>query len=144
MSCDKKLTNIIYDNFMAYFKSHVYHLNIKGPDFSQYHSLLQEVYEALWDRHDGLNEQLRQMGYMCPVNLEVYIKDSLLSPSAPQKEPGEMFKVIISDLDSILKSAQILYDEAGNEGHGALETYIGDYMMCLSKLRWKLRSTLGM
>lgn len=143
MSCETKLTNLIADNFVAYFKTHVFHFNIVGPEFPQYHGMLfSEVYEYLYDQHDDLNEQLRQMGYMVPTSMEMYLATTNLAPTAAAKNAKDMLKAIAQDLDVLLTSAQKLYDEAGMEGHGALETFIGDYMTGVSKLKWKVESCL--
>jgi len=142
MSCQKKLTTLIANNFVVYFKSHVYHLNITGPNFPQYHALLQEVYDYLWENHDALNEQLRQMGVMCPTSLKDYAEECDISLDNKAKTDKEMLKDLVNCLEMILEVSQILYAEAGSEGHGALETYIGDYMTGVSKLKWKVESSL--
>lgn len=142
MSCQNKLTTLIANNFIVYFKSHVYHLNITGPNFPQYHALLEEVYDYLWENHDTLNEQLRQMGYQCPTSLKDYADESDFNLANKAKTDKEMLKDVCDSLEVLNSVAQILYDEAGSEGHGALETYIGDYMTGVSKLRWKVESSL--
>ena len=137
MSCQNKLVTLIANNFVVYFKSHVYHLNITGPNFPQYHALLQEVYDYLWENHDTLNEQLRQMGVMCPASLKDYADETDFSLINKAKSDKEMLKDLCEHLETLNEVAQILYDEAGSEGHGALETYIGDHMTGVSKLNGK-------
>lgn len=142
MSCQNKLVTLIANNFVVYFKSHVYHLNITGPNFPQYHALLQEVYDYLWENHDTLNEQLRQMGVMCPTSLKDYADETDFSLINKAKSDKEMLKDLCEHLETLNEVAQILYNEVGSEGHGALETYIGDYMTGVSKLKWKVESSL--
>jgi starvation-inducible DNA-binding protein len=143
MSCQSKLKTLISDNFIVYFKSQVYHLNITGPNFPQYHALLQEVYEYLSTAHDDLNEQCRQMGNMCMTSLKEYAEESNFTLDNKAKTDKAMLDDLTKALDSIHMSAQILYTEAGAEGHGALETFIGDYMTGVSKLHWKVKSCLS-
>jgi len=140
MSCQSKLKVLISDNFIVYFKSHVYHLNVTGPNFPQYHSLFQEVYEYLLEAHDGLNEQYRQMNGMCMVTLKDYAEESNFSLDNKAKKDVAMIEDLADALGDILTISQMLYDEASKESHGALETYIGDYMTGVSKLKWKLES----
>ncbi len=143
MSCEKKLANLIADNFITYFKTQVYHFNIVGPDFPQYHGMLfSEVYSYLYENHDDLNEQLRQMGYLVPTSLEIYLSATVIKPNAVEKNSKEMLSAIAKDLNTLQMSAQKLYEEAGLEGHGGLETYIGDYIAGISKLKWKVESCL--
>ena len=140
MSCQNKLRTLISDNFIVYFKAQVYHLNVTGPNFPQYHSLFQEVYEYLNTAHDDLNEQCRQMGSMCMTSLKDYADESNFGLDNKAKTDEAMLSDLSESLEDILTASQILYDEAGREGHGALETYIGDYMTGVSKLKWKLES----
>ena len=140
MSCQSKLKTLISDNFIVYFKAQVYHLNITGPNFPQYHALSKEVYNYLWEHHDNLNEQCRQMGGMCMTSLKDYAEESNFNLDNKAKTDVAMLSDLAESLEDILTISQILYDEAGKESHGALETYIGDYMTGVSKLKWKLES----
>lgn len=143
MSCQSKLKTLISDNFIVYFKAQVYHLNIVGPNFPQYHALFKEVYDYLWEHHDGLNEQCRQMGSMCMATLRDYAEESNFTLDNKAKTDKDMLKDLEKSLSQLHYSAQLLYSEAGTEGHGALETYIGDYMMGVSKLHWKVKTCLS-
>ncbi len=143
MSCQTKLSNLIADNFLAYFNAHVYHFNVVGPDFVQYHKLFSQVYEYLFDNHDSLSEQLRQMKVKVPGDLKDYLSDSVVCPCAKETTVKSMLTNTSKDLGVILTSSQKLYEEAGTEGHGALETFIGDYMTGISKLKWKVDSCLS-
>ena len=143
MSCQNKLKTLISDNFIVYFKAQVYHLNIVGSNFPQYHSLFQEVYEYLNTAHDDLNEQCRQMGSLCMTSLKDYAEESNFTLDNKAKTDKDMLKDLEKALSQLHYFAQLLYTEAGTEGHGALETYIGDYMMGVSKLHWKIKTCLN-
>jgi len=143
MSCETKLKNLIADNFFGYFKAHVYHLNVTGSDFNQYHLLLNEVYDYLYENHDGLSEQLRQMDMLVPSSIKEFTNNTVIDTENKEVKPADMFKSLLETLEMLLKTSQLLYVEAGREAHGALETFIGDYMVGVSKLRWKIKSTLG-
>lgn len=143
MSCQNKLRTLIADNFIVYFKSHAYHLNVVGPDFHQYHSLLNDIYDSLFEWHDTLNEQLRQMDVMCDTSLKDYSHLTSFSLDNKAKTGKDMFVDLTKAFESIIEFSQNLYDEAGREGHGALETCIGDYMMDINKLHWKVKSCLA-
>jgi len=142
MSCEKKLECLIADNFLSYFKAHVYHWNLTGINFPQFHELFKEVYDYLYENHDALNEQLRQMDVMAPTSLKDYITECSFSADNRAKTLANMISDLESTLEDLIMSSQLLYTEAGAEGHGALETFIGDYMVGLSKLHWKVKSCL--
>ena len=143
MSCETKLKNLIADNFFGYFKAHVYHANVIDKDFNQYHNFFGEIYEYLYDNHDDLLEQLRQMDVMAPVSIKEYIDNSVVDINNKEKDVTSMLNSLLTTLELLIKLSQDLYEEAGSEGHGALETYIGDYLTGINKLRWKVKSCLN-
>jgi starvation-inducible DNA-binding protein len=141
MACEKHLQNLIHDNFAVFYKSQSYHINVVGPDFAQYHDLFSEVYEYLYEWHDTLSEQLRQMDVFVDPKFKSIVDGTIIDE--PIMGTGlDMMSDLVPDLDTLIKSGQALYDEAGKEGKGALETLIGDYMTGVSKLRWKLKATV--
>jgi len=143
MSCETKLKNLIADNFFGYFKAHVYHANVIDKDFNQYHNFFGEIYEYLYDNHDDLLEQLRQMDVMVPVSIKDYINNSVIDIDNKENNLSGMLNSLLKTLESLIKVAQVLYEEAGREGHGGLETFIGDYLVGVNKLRWKVKSCLN-
>ena len=141
MSCQKKLQYLIHDNFIAYHHAHIDHFNVTGPHFNDYHSLLQEVYESLYSWFDKLSEQLRTMGEFVDGTIDLD-KQCLIEPH----DNGRTTSIILNrssyNLEVLIKCGNALYKEAGKEGHGALETIVGDYLVDLNKLKWKVDSCL--
>ena len=45
--------------FALYLKAHNYHWNVEGPDFAQYHSFLEGIYNELWLSVDAIAEHIR-------------------------------------------------------------------------------------
>jgi len=131
------------DNFVVYYKSHGFHFNIQGQTFSQDHSLLNEIYDYLWDNHDSLGEQLRQLDKPAPTSLK-----AILSVSEIEEEPKviedqtKQLEALMSDFEALLRNGQWVYEEAGKQNVGGFETYLGDYLAGLSELNWKVKSTL--
>jgi starvation-inducible DNA-binding protein len=136
------LRNLTCDNFVVYFKSHGFHFNVQGNTFSQDHSLLQEVYELLWEWHDTLNEQLRQLGKPCVSSLSALLNNSIIDEQSKyQFSSADMFADLVNDLDTLLRNAQWLFDNS--EDIAGLNTLMGDYAKALSKINWKLKSSIS-
>ena len=55
---------VMADTFKFYIRAHGYHWNVEGPDFYQYHKLLEEIYEVQWTQ---LQNKFVQWAVMCPV-----------------------------------------------------------------------------
>jgi DNA-binding ferritin-like protein len=139
MATKNKLCYLIADNFVAYYKAHTFHLNVAGPNFAQYHELFGEVYDKLWDWHDGLAEQLRQSGEPYTLNLKDLLNESAIHDDAVGKGVPGMFTAIRVDLYDLLVSAEKIYATADP----ALETVIGDYCADIKKLKWKIDATIS-
>jgi starvation-inducible DNA-binding protein len=142
MSCEKKLADLICDNFMLYFKAQTYHFNIVGSDFFQYHDKLGELYVYLNEAHDTLSEQLRMLDYPVPSSLSKFIDNSILDEPKDYDNWKDIFKDILSGLTSIEESGSILYKEAGKDNLAGLETVVGDYLAAISKWKWMVKSCL--
>jgi len=136
------LRNLFADNFVVYYKSHGYHFNVQGPMFAQDHELLNEIYDYLWESHDDLGEQIRQMDKPAPSSLKAILDISEITECLKVGETSAtMFSELCDDFETLLRNAQWLFENS--EECGGLNTFIGDYMKGLNKLHWKVKATLN-
>ncbi len=142
MSCEKKLQHLIYDNFTSFFNAQTAHLNVTGKTFLSDHQLFGTVYETLYTWHDKLSEQQRAMGYPCNGNLQDFYEDNIVKRPSQTGKRDDLVQGVLGNILDLEGAAQSLYMEAGKEKHGGLETLIGDYLVDLSTLKYKLRSSL--
>ena len=140
----KNLQNLFADNFVVYFKSHIYHFNVVGPTFAQDHTLFQEVYEYLWEQHDIIGELIRQTDQLIKIELPEIADASAISDKKYAMTRDIMFTDLIVDIEQLIKYGETCYEMAGNTGLGGVETALGDYLKGLGKLRWKLIASKGM
>ena len=131
------------DNFVVYYKSHGFHFNVQGQTFSQDHSLLNDIYDYLYENHDTLGEQLRQLDKPAPTSLKAILSISEIDEENKVVDnQTAQLEALASDFDTLLRNGQWVYEEAGRQSVGGLETYLGDYLAGLSKLNWKVKATL--
>jgi starvation-inducible DNA-binding protein len=132
------------DNFLVYFKSHIFHFNIQGPTFLQDHMLFQEIYEYLWESHDTLGETIRQLDKPVLTSLEQLISASSVDEAEPSvKDSKSMMIEMNEELDELIESTQALYDLAEDSGYAGVATMLGDYSKALNKLNWKVKASAG-
>ena len=77
------LENTFAANFVAYYRAHVAHVNIKGRNFYQDHKLLETIYEYFQDNIDTMGEKIRTVqfragGIVAPSSLAFSDKGRLL------------------------------------------------------------------
>jgi len=132
------------DNFIVYFKAHSYHFNTEGATFASDHALFGEVYGYLYSEHDRLGEQIRQFDKPVLVSLSDVLKASSIEEAQPKTmTTAAMMSTLAVDLDDLMVAGQSVLDLAEKEKQGGLENLLGEYLMNISKLKWKLRATLG-
>jgi starvation-inducible DNA-binding protein len=142
MNTTTQLTQVFNDNFAAYYRSHVAHVNIMGRNFASDHKLLQKVYEDLQDQIDMLAELLRTLQAMMPCSLQDVIVDTHL-PTTPLDGSSEY---LISEVKDDLEHLKGCYEElmaiSEEEGHQEISNYAQDRILALAKHIWMLRATL--
>ena len=131
------------DNFVTYYKSHAFHFNVQGQTFSQDHRLLNKLYDYLLESHDTLGEQLRQLDKPVPTSLKAILSISEIEETKEVVDSqGKEIEDILTDIEVLLRNGQWVYEEAGRQSLGGLETCIGDYLRDLSKFNWMLKATI--
>ena len=90
----------------------MFHWNVEGPNFSDYHAFFATVYEDLFDQSDVLAEFIRQLGEKAPGSLSVYAQQSLIKDEEGFPSATEMFEKLLADTQTMLTLYQQLYDAA--------------------------------
>lgn len=129
-------------NFQYYTKAHGYHVNVVGPDFSEFHKLFSEVYEPAQENIDEIGEHIRAIQGIAPFSLKRIselgrIKDSDKVPSAL-----DMTKELLADSQIVMDHYEEAHDIAVEFKQYGLINFIEGEMDTLAKVMWKLRSTL--
>jgi starvation-inducible DNA-binding protein len=126
--------------FAFYLKTHNFHWNVEGPNFPQYHSFLDGLYNDVWESVDKFGEEIRTLGSYAPASLSRYqtlsvIDDQLNIPTAIKmiKELEMDNKRLIGELMKANKLAE-KHDCVG------LANFLQDRIDVHYKHDWMLRS----
>jgi starvation-inducible DNA-binding protein len=135
---------VLADTFTMYMKTHSYHWNVIGPNFSEYHEFFGNLYEELHGAVDPIAEQIRAVNSFAPSSLSrikelTRIKESDTIPTAER-----MFQLLINDNNIVLDALKNAYDLADKEGELGLANFLQDRMDIHKKHGWMLRATAGM
>lgn len=128
------------DTFAFYLKSHNYHWNVEGPNFSEYHAFLNGLYDEVWLAVDAIAEHIRTLDTYVPGSFSRYkelssIEDELKIPNA-----STMLSRLESDNKKVIASltkAQKTAEEAGKIG---IANFFQDRIDIHEKHGWMLRS----
>lgn len=136
------LRKTLASNFALYLKTHMFHWNVEGPNFAEYHGFWSGVYEDLFDQSDVLAEYIRQAGEYAPGSLTIYsqiseVKDEEIYPS----DKG-MFLQFMADNATMITLYEQLYHVAEAAHEHQISNYAADRLGAHKKHAWMVRSYL--
>lgn len=128
--------------FVLYFKTHAFHWNVTGPDFSQLHALFEEQYTELWAATDEIAERMRAIGGFAPGTLASLIKASALDESGQLPDAGAMIEQLAADNRDIVNTLYEAMKPAEDKGdEGTVDMLVGRIKIH-EKAAWMLESHL--
>ena len=143
MTTTEQLTQVFNDNFVAYFRSHVAHVNIMGRNFVSDHELLKGIYEELQGEIDTIGELLRSLQEFMPNDLHAVMMDSMIMPDPIEGDADELLTAVRDDLAQLKSCYEELMVIASQEGHEEISNYAQERILALAKHIWMFDSTLG-
>lgn len=143
MTTVDKLTELFKDNFVAYYRSHVAHVNIVGRNFQSDHKLLKGVYEQLQEQIDFIGELLRTLDAMMPCNLLEVVETSQVDPGELSGDADFLLEMVRNDLVFLIEQYQELAEISDEEDLSEIENHAQERILALRKLVWMFNSTLG-
>jgi starvation-inducible DNA-binding protein len=142
MTLAQQLTQVFNDNFVAYFRSHVAHVNIQGRNFRSDHKLLQGVYERRQEQIDAIAELLRSLGEFMPDSLGNILEGTKIMPYSISGSSDELLAEVKADLEELKACFEELIAVADSEGHLEISNYAQDQVLDIAKSIWMLSATL--
>lgn len=142
MNTAEQLTQVFYNNFTAYYRSHVAHVNIMGRNFASDHKLLQKVYEDLQEQIDRIAELLRTLGEFMPSEIQFVLDQSTIGTGIFEGDSEELIAGVRNDLETLKGFYEDLMEEAEQDGHKEIANYAQDRILAIAKHIWMLTATL--
>lgn len=143
MTTVEQLKEVFDDNFVAYFRSHIAHLNITGRNFQSDHALLNGIYDDLQDQIDFIGELIRSLDEYVTDDIQEVIMGSSVMATPMSGTADEMLASVMMDLEQLKDCYAELIEIAELEGHDEIANYAQDRILTLAKNIWMLRSTLA-
>jgi len=133
---------VLADVFVMYFKTHQFHWNVEGPNFPQYHSFLDGLYNELWSSTDAIAEHIRALDGYTPSSLTELISTAMVQEEKiPLTNPVDGFKTLISANNMVLISLMRAYQAAEAASEVGLSNFLQDRIDTHHKHGWMLKST---
>jgi starvation-inducible DNA-binding protein len=142
MTTQEQLQQVFANNFVAYFRAHVAHVNLVGRNFMSDHRLLGKIYEDLQGQIDSIAELLRTLGEFMPASLEQVMGTSTVNLAEITGSAEELLEEIKNDLQDLKGDYEELIAVADADGHLEISNYGQDRVLQLAKFIWMVESTL--
>ena len=132
------------NNFTYYLKTHNYHWTVLGPDFPQYHKMLQHIYEDAQAAIDDYAEQLRRLGVFPKGDYRDIMGETELTDAIEAvTDPVRIWQNIAADLDIIITTLQDTFDQATGVREYGLQNFLADRINEHRQTQWMIEAILA-
>jgi starvation-inducible DNA-binding protein len=135
-----KMKVVLATSFAFYLKTHNYHWNVEGENFSEYHTYLGTLYEEVWGAVDLIAEQIRTLDEYAPGSLGRFYQLSTISDESNIPTPINMMRKLVDDNKKVLDSLMEAHAEAEKQGKRGIVNFLEGRIDIHEKHGWMLRS----
>jgi len=127
---------------VMYYKTHQFHWNVEGIEFTQYHEFFGDLYIDVYNSVDPIAELLRKLDEYTPVSLDELFKYKTL-----QEETTRV--ILLSDIlaslikanDEVLISLNKVFELANANKQQGICNFIADRIDTHQKHGWFLKAS---
>lgn len=138
----QQLVKTFCDNFVAYSRAHIAHINVVGRNFQSDHKLLGKIYEQLQGDIDTLGETIRSTGAFVPANLSSIMMDNDIEEDPVTGTADDMLNSVRDNLAQLTDSYRMLSEVASDDEAEEIENFAQEQILIINKYIWMLDSTL--
>ena len=136
------LSKLLADTYAVYLKTHGYHWNVRGPNFSQLHSLFMAQYTEMWTAIDEVAERIRALGELAPQGYGAFGNLSSIRDGDPAKTAEGMLQDLIASQEALIGTLYAILPKAQEAGDEVTASLISDRLTAHEKHVWMLRSSI--
>lgn len=138
----QQLSHLLADTYTLYLKTQNFHWNVTGPTFMMLHLMFEEQYESLAAAVDSIAERIRALGFPAPASFTQFQQLATIKDETKVLTAQEMIKQLLTDHESVIKTARALYPIAEKSVDEASADLATERLLEHEKTAWMLRSLL--
>lgn len=138
MNLEQALKTALANTFAFYYKTHGFHFNVEGPNFYEYHKLLDDIYKEVWEAVDAIGEHIRALDMYVPGNLGRIAELTTINDQTMIPRAELMMEELLHDNQLVIDSLEAAYNLAGD--HLGLQNFLQDRIDVHEKHGWMLRA----
>jgi len=136
------MKTLLASDFSYYLKAHMFHWNVEGKDFYQYHKFLQKVYEDAYEAVDKIAEQIRTLGEYAPGSLTRYNELTRIPDQTKIPRAELMLKELLHDSHTMIELLNECFAAAEEENKQDIANFIAERLTATNKFIWMISSFL--
>lgn len=136
------LARLLADSYTLYLKTHNYHWNVTGPQFTALHTLFETHYTELALAVDEIAERIRALGHRAPGSYSEFARLSVIEEDEDQPKASEMVARLVAGQETVARTAREVIAVASDAGDEPTADLLTQRMLVHEKNAWMLRSLL--
>ena len=133
---------LLANQTFMYYKTHSYHWNIEGIEFSQYHDFFGELYTDIYASTDPTAENIRKLDAYAPFKLSRFIELNEVGEPDVTSDPMMMSADLLMANDMVLTKLVDACDMATANRQHALANFFAERMDMHQRWHWMLTVSL--
>lgn len=137
------LAKVLADSYALYLKTHGYHWNVRGANFSELHALFMGQYTEMWTALDELAERIRALGEFAPQGYSAFANLTGIKDGDPEKDSSGMLKELLEDHETVIGTLRDGVSVAEEAADPTSVDLLTQRLAAHEKHAWMIRATLG-
>ncbi len=136
------LSHLLADSYTLYLKTHNFHWNVEGPQFSTLHEMFMAQYTEMWTALDLIAERIRALGHYAPGSYKQFSELTSIEESDKVPNAEEMLKQLLKGHEAVARTARKAFPAAENGSDEGTLDLLTQRIQLHEKTAWMLRSML--
>lgn len=141
-SLTDSLAVALADTFAFYLKAQVFHWNVVGPSFPQYHDLFRRLYEDAQGASDDIAEKIRTLDELAPASPKALLEPASVDLESGATDAREMIGDMVKANDAVIASLTGAMAAADEEEKAGISNFLQDRLDRHAKWGWQLKATM--
>jgi starvation-inducible DNA-binding protein len=137
------LSKALADTYALYLKTHGYHWNVRGPNFSSLHALFMDQYTEQWNALDEIAERIRALGELAPQSGSAFGNLTSIKDGDPENDWETMVDDLSKGHETVIATLRDVLEAGEKAGDDASVDLATQRLAAHEKHAWMLRATLG-
>ncbi len=132
-----KLNEILATTFALYLKTKNFHWHVSGPHFRDYHLLLDEQAEQIFDSTDEIAERVRKIGGTTLRSIGQISKlQGIDDNDESYVSPGDMLRELVADNKSVVEAMRACHELCDKHDDAATASLLENFIDQAERRLW--------